>query len=163
VESREGEGTTVHMYLKATSGATSAPADVGSTSLEHLGGLRVLLVEDNSEVAEATRAVLESLGCEVIRSPNADDAWSRLQRRPRDFDLMLSDIVMPGSMNGIELATRARSDYPTLPVVLMSGYSESMSDAERLGLEVLPKPTPPDVLAAVLDRIVSGRRTKARA
>ena len=159
VQSREGEGTTVRMYLKATSAAASAPASVGSTSLERLSGLRVLLVEDNTEVAEATRAVLESLGCEVIRSPNADDAWARLQRRPRDFDLMLSDIVMPGSMNGIELATRARADYPTLPVVLMSGYSESMSDAERLGLEVLPKPTPPDVLAAVLDRIVSGRRT----
>jgi len=159
VESREGEGTTVRMYLKATSAAASAPASVGTASLEHLRGLRVLLVEDNADVAEATRAVLESLGCEVIRSPNADDAWTRLRRRPRDFDLMLSDIVMPGSMNGIELATRARADYPTLPVVLMSGYSESMSDAERLGLEVIPKPTPPEVLAAVLEKIVRGRRT----
>jgi CheY-like chemotaxis protein len=159
VESREGEGTTVRMYLKAASRAASAPASIASAALEHLSGVRVLLVEDNTEVAEATRAVLESLGCEVVRSPNAEDACARLQRRPRDFDLMLSDIVMPGSMNGIELATRARSDYPALPVVLMSGYSESMSDAERLGLEVLPKPTPPDVLAAVLDKIVSGRRT----
>ncbi|MEP6944005.1 MAG: ATP-binding protein [Betaproteobacteria bacterium] len=163
VESRQGEGTTVRMYLPATSKATNEPASSSPGSLEHLSGLRVLLVEDNSEVADATRAVLQSLGCEVTRSPNADDAWGRLQRRPRDFDLMLSDIVMPGSMNGIEFATLARKTYSALPIVLISGYSESMADAEGLGLEVLPKPAPPGVIAAVLDRIVSARRTAARA
>ena len=122
---------------------------------------RILVVEDDGAVRAFVQRALSHGGHQVTTVVDGLAAVSALAAEP--FDLLLTDIVMPGSMNGIELATRARLDFPTLPVVLMSGYSESMSDAERMGLEVLPKPTPPDVLAAVLDRIVRGRRTATAA
>src|SRR5439155_6516910 len=126
LQSRPGEGTTVNLYLPAAPAAITDGAQIPAPELERLRGLRILLVEDNDEVATATTAVLESLECVVTRLSTADEAVDHLRARGRELDLLVSDIVMPGSINGIQLATHLRSAHPRLPVLLMSGYSESM-------------------------------------
>ena len=115
-----------------------------------LTGLRVLLVEDNPDVAAATQSVLETLGCAVQRAVGADEALRRLRHDAAAFDLVLTDIVMPGTMDGIGLALSVRAICSWLPVVVMSGYSTSMDKAAALGIEVLAKPCTPQTLSQAL-------------
>jgi DNA-binding NtrC family response regulator len=81
------------------------------------------MVEDNPDVADVAASLLEQLGYRVVRSNDAMDALSRLQRGDKIM-LVFSDIVMPGGMNGIALAQEIRNRYPRLPVLLTSGYSD---------------------------------------
>src|SRR4029078_5337734 len=81
------------------------------------------MVEDNPEVAHVSASLLEQLGYQVIRADNAMDALSELQRGS-EVTLGFSDIVMPGSMNGVALAQEIGNRYPRLPVLLTSGYSD---------------------------------------
>jgi DNA-binding NtrC family response regulator len=74
-------------------------------------------------VAHVSASLLEQLGYQVIRADNAMDALSELQRGS-DVTLVFSDIVMPGSMNGVALAQEIGNRYPQLPVLLTSGYSD---------------------------------------
>src|SRR4029450_1366564 len=97
---------------------------------------------DNDEVAEATGAVLAASGARVTRAVDADDARRKLAGTA-GIDVVLSDIVMPGSMNGIQLAKLLRTERPGLPVVLTSGYSEQTSEATALRLEVGEKRASP--------------------
>jgi CheY-like chemotaxis protein len=85
-----------------------------------------------------------------------------LDERNGEFDVMLTDIVMPGSVDGIELCDRVRRVFPWLPVVVMSGYSASMSRAAAQQLDVLPKPCPPEMLAAAITKAV-GAEPRRRA
>ena len=98
----------------------------------------VLIVEDNTEVAEVTSSLVEQLGYRTLRAENAADALSRLQRHDR-ISLVFSDIVMPGAMNGVALAQVIAKRYPELPVVLASGYSDMVQAAEARFV-VLRKP-----------------------
>jgi CheY-like chemotaxis protein len=150
VESRLGEGTTIRMFLPAATGpAPDDEDDARPAATEALDGVRVLLVEDNDEVAEATAAVLRASGARVTRAVDADDARRKVESMA-ELDVVLSDIVMPGSMNGIQLAKLLLTERPGLPVVLTSGYSEQTSEAAALGLDVVAKPASPQTLAAAI-------------
>jgi DNA-binding NtrC family response regulator len=89
----------------------------------------VLVVEDNAEVAEITASLVEQLGYQTTRAENATEALNRLQRGDK-VDLVLSDVVMPGGMNGIALAQEIGNHYPHIPVVLTSGYSDVVHTAQ---------------------------------
>jgi two-component system NtrC family sensor kinase len=150
VESEPGAGTTVFLRFPAV----EAPADEGPTlppsgwSIEKLQ-LRVLLVEDNADIASATREVLQAAGCEVLHVPSPAEALQVLEDDD-EFDVVLSDIVMPGGMDGLQLSARLRRDHPRLPVVLMTGYAQKLGEAEAQGLVVLPKPFDPALLLRTL-------------
>ncbi len=156
VDSQPGRGTTVRLVFPAARAAATAAEATSPTAGDAFQGLRVLLVEDNPEVAAATQGVLASMGC-VVTSEGPEAALRRLARQ--DFDLLLTDVVMPG-MDGIELAARVRAAHPRLPVVLMSGYSHSLERAAGLGLQVLPKPCSPETLA---DAVRAARRAATAA
>jgi CheY-like chemotaxis protein len=96
------------------------------------------MVEDNPEVADVTASLLEQLGYRVLRADNATDALNRLQRGYK-IALVFSDIVMPGSMNGIALAQEIKNRYPSIPVLLTSGYSDVVQTAVP-HVRVLRKP-----------------------
>ena len=149
VESAPGRGTTVTLYLPRShpvaAAAVRPEAVVGAMGR----GRRALLVEDNSEVAEVTRRYLEELGFAVHTAGNAPEAL-RLSGE-LEPDLVLSDVVMPGSMNGLELARRLRSRDPDLAIVLATGYSASAKEAIDDGFSVLSKPYTIARLNAVLD------------
>jgi signal transduction histidine kinase len=149
VASRLGEGTTVRMFVPAASEPAPDDEDARPAAAETLDGVRVLLVEDNDEVAAATAAALGASGARVTRAVDADDARRKLAGSS-DVDVVLTDIVMPGSMSGIQLAKQLRAERPGLPVVLTSGYSEQTSEAVALGLDVVAKPASPQTLAAAI-------------
>jgi CheY-like chemotaxis protein len=127
-----GRGTTITLYLPrsfaAVSSATPEVSDAPPAREREEG--TVLVVEDNPTVAEVTVGLLEQLGYQTLFVDNAADALTRLQDGEK-VDLVLSDIVMPGGMNGIELVAEIRRRHPGIPVLLTSGYSEAARAAEK--------------------------------
>ncbi len=161
IESSPGEGTTVHLRFPAAPGMAEVAADV--PPLERSYPLRIMLVEDNHEIAAAAQLALESLGCSVRRFPNADEAAAWLEYANPLPQAVLSDITMPGTMDGIALARHLRERYPNLPVALMTGYAERLDDAEALHLRVLPKPFDEHTLRQVLAYLWGRRAAPADA
>jgi CheY-like chemotaxis protein len=99
----------------------------------------VLVVEDNAEVAEVSRDYFEQLGYQVRHAASAQAGLDFLECED-NVDLVFSDILMPGGMNGVEMAETIRRRFPQLAVLLTTGYSSSAQDAVRRGFDVLPKP-----------------------
>jgi two-component system, NtrC family, sensor kinase len=104
----------VTLYLPRTTAETVAEPPVGGGV--PATGRRMLLVEDNPEVAEVTRELLTGMGCDTESVRNAEEALKALA--DGRFDLVLSDIVMAGPMNGLDLARAIRAQYPDVRVVL---------------------------------------------
>lgn len=152
LESRPGEGTTVTLVLPAHTGE---PADAQVNlppSPVSLAGTRVLLVEDNEPLCEATAAVLSTYGCEVVCAPNAEDAL-RLIDTPPGFDAVVSDVLMPGKMDGVALANHLRQILPKLPLVLISGHHGDTLPPP--GVRLLHKPCAPKVLADAIEAAIA--------
>ncbi|RZI86363.1 MAG: response regulator [Rubrivivax sp.] len=151
VQTAMGEGTSVLLRLPAdelpSTEVAPAEAKTPGTPL----GARVLLVEDNVEVADATRELIQALGCEVKHVGNADVARQLLASNHQDFDLVFSDVVMPGQISGMELATTIRRDHPRLAVLLMTGYTRELVRAIEGGIPVLPKPFGPEMLRQAME------------
>lgn len=139
IESEEGRGTRVTLFLPRSSHCASAPSrspEAISTPLAHMDK-SVLLVEDNDEVAGVGLRMLETLGFQVYRASNAREALEQL--RARQFDVLFSDVVMPGGMNGLELAREAAILSPQMPIILASGYSDALQTGGH-GFPLLEKP-----------------------
>ena len=140
-----GQGTTVEMVLPAEARESPQPSAQAVVDPQGLAG-RVLLVEDNDDLAQSTVAILRASGLEVTHQWSADAALAALLGGASLPDIVLSDIEMPGKLNGMDLAFRLRELWPRLPVVLITGYAKQLEDAVSGGLRVLPKPTPPQDL-----------------
>lgn len=150
ISSRLGAGTTVSLYFPAVAGA-AVDSPVARVATQRPGlGLSVLLVEDNEEVADSLHDVLSALSCRVERLGRADEAKTWLQHQPRLPDVLLSDVVMPGEMDGLALAHHVRARYPDIRIVLMTGHAAQLSTIAADGFVVLPKPCSADALAATL-------------
>ncbi len=120
---------------------------------------RILLVEDNLAVAEVTAAMLSDAGYDVTRMASAS-AGLDLLNRDRDFDVLLSDIVMDEGISGLDLARHVRATWPELPVVLMTGFSEALKGPEFVEIPVVFKPfTQQEILEALQQ--VQGREAVA--
>ena len=145
IVSEPGVGTTVEMLLPAEHRLTHPPDAPVATDTGRMAG-RVLLVEDNDDVAQSTLAILQAAGLEVTHHWSADAALAALQGGATLPDIVLSDIEMPGKLSGMDLAFRLRELWPRLPVVLITGYAKQLEEAVSGGLRVLPKPTPPQEL-----------------
>jgi CheY-like chemotaxis protein len=146
VQSELGRGTTVTLYLPRSRETVAASAPEAAT-LEGGTG-RVLLVEDNPDVARASQLMLEQLGYSVTQVSDGAAALATVEAER--FDLVMSDIVMAGSVNGLGVARALRQRKPDLPVLLVTGYSDA---ASRVAGEftVLRKP----FLMAELSRTVA--------
>jgi PAS domain S-box-containing protein len=153
--SKPGQGTRVTLYLPRAKAETLVEV---ATSGDLAGPMqqpgRVLLVEDNKEVADATREMLESIGATVQIASSAAAALDKLGAA--EFDFVLSDIVMEG-MNGLELARTIRKRHPDLPVLLATGYSTAAEDAAA-EFVVLRKPYQAEALSAAIAALKSGER-----
>jgi PAS domain S-box-containing protein len=133
-----GSGTTITIYLPRRHAALATAPDTPPTQPMVPGEGTILVVEDNAEVADVTTSLVEQLGYRSLRAENASDALNRLQRDGK-VDLVLTDIVMPGGMNGIALAQEIGRRYPHIPVLLTSGYSDVAQTAESK-FPILRKP-----------------------
>jgi PAS domain S-box-containing protein len=134
VDSELGKGTTVTILLPRQQ--VSPPAENEET-VELGGSGTVLLVEDNPDVASVSRNLLEQLGFNVRGVADAEAALREIERTP--VDLVFSDIVMPGRLDGLGLARRLREIRPDLPVLLATGYSDAAADV-RGDFPILRKP-----------------------
>ena len=134
VESELGKGTTITILLpreviRQQTGSDDAIATSGSGT--------VLLVEDNPDVASVSAGLLEQLGYTVRRVSDAETALSEIERD--GIDLVFSDIVMPGIMDGLKLAHRLKEIRPHLPILLATGYSDAAANV-RGDFPILRKP-----------------------
>ena len=122
IDSLPGEGTAVILYLPrgAASGEPSATAHAGSDEAPG-GNETVLIVDDNEDVREVSAVIVGSLGYEVLTAGDAAEALELIHTH-RSIELLVSDIVMSGGIDGFELARRARVLRPGLAILLMSGY-----------------------------------------
>ncbi|MBA7467037.1 Sensor histidine kinase RcsC [subsurface metagenome] len=140
VASEQGRGTRVTIYLPRTldESASASPAEAA----EELRFTRKgALVEDNRDVWEVTRGLLEDLGFSVDLISDAESALKHLQTSDQAYRFLLSDIVMPGPMNGLELARRVRAlQGKSLPIILATGYSGQAQAASDEGFVLLRKP-----------------------
>jgi PAS domain S-box-containing protein len=155
VESAPGKGSTVRIYLPLSeSRAERALAAPETAATAHGPARRVLLVEDDASVGEMVEAMLTDLGHDVLRAEAAAPAIEILGRSGH-IDLMLTDLIMPGGMNGVELAHAAVALRPGLPVILTSGYTgETLGAATEAPWPLLTKPYPAEALAAVIDAVM---------
>ena len=161
VTSAPGEGSTFTLYLPRVAGA--APAPSGEAEPEPLvdgHGTRVLVVEDNPEVGAFATQTLSELGYRTVWAGNAEGALDELACDADRFDVVFSDVVMPG-MNGVALAQEIARRHPGLAVVLTSGYSHVLAESGTAGFELLHKPYSVEELSRMLRRAARRRRRVA--
>ncbi len=136
LESRQGEGTTLKLYLprgEAPEAAESAaPATAASAPQEPTGKV-VMVVEDDRNVREIAVTLLRDLGYEVLQAADGEAAIAVLEDAPR-IDLLLCDLVLPGGMAGPEVAERRKRRHPASKVLFMTGYAgEDVQEVARKG------------------------------
>jgi CheY-like chemotaxis protein len=161
VESELGKGTTFTLYLPKV----EQDVELGDAKQRAYGtgedesgrGCRVLVVEDNIEVGRFSTQLLQDLGYETTWAANASEALKLLEEDHKRFDVVFSDVVMPG-MSGVELGREIRQHYPGLPVVLTSGYSHVLAEEGRHGFELLHKPYAVEDVSRVLRRMTRSPR-----
>ncbi|HZH08496.1 MAG TPA: response regulator, partial [Lautropia sp.] len=100
----------------------------------------------------ALQPVLQMLGCHVTRVDRAQAALGWLRRQTLLPDVVLTDVVMPGEMDGVGLAQTVRTRFPSVRIILMTGYAEQLEAISRQGFEILPKPCSAEVLGAAIGR-----------
>jgi CheY-like chemotaxis protein len=154
IESQVGSGTTVTLLLPRslrTPVAARAADSISTLSASDDGSRRghALLVEDDREVAALTREMLSCLGFAVTHVASADAALGALAN-DRAIDIVLSDIMMPGGVSGLELAREVKRRHRDLPVILTTGYVEAASRMEEDEFRLLPKPYSLEALAEAL-------------
>jgi CheY-like chemotaxis protein len=158
IDSAPGAGTTIALYLPRPWTEQAAEDESPHDGDRIPPGLKVLMVEDDAEVRVVARRFLEMLGCEVTTSPSAEQALLLLKPGAA-FDLLLTDIALGSGMRGTELARIAQERLPSLSILLMSGFSAELLDADRDSppdWELLPKPYSRAELARAIARAVSG-------
>jgi PAS domain S-box-containing protein len=142
IESMLGHGTTVSLFLPRTLKTPASSNDLLSEPAADLATSagQVLVVEDDDEVAALTVEMISQLGYDTTRVASADAALGALADR-RSVDIVFSDIMMPGRMNGMELAQEIQHRRPNLPVLLTSGYAEVAGrNAGTHQIKIIPKP-----------------------
>jgi CheY-like chemotaxis protein len=149
VESSPGRGTEVKLFLPAIARTLPAVAEGVAESDEPLH-CTVLLVEDNEDLAGATQALLQRAGCRVHWARSGDRARDLISAGGTMVDVVVSDMAMPGELDGLGLAEYLRQHHPELPVVLITGYASQLHEASARRFTVLAKPCPPDVLFAAI-------------
>jgi signal transduction histidine kinase len=157
IYSEPGTGTTVKLYLPRAAGDGAAAVPAAKTETPR-GSERVLVVEDDADVRAYAERQLTELGYAVTAVGSGPAALALLRREPA-FDLLFTDIVMPGGMNGRELAQAVTREWPRLKVLYTSGYAEnSVIHHGHLepGVVLLPKPYRRAELAAKVRAVLDG-------
>jgi len=155
--STPGVGTTVSLLLPVADAAASSPVPaLADTAHQNVKDATVLLVEDDEALGDVTAELLTAHGARVLRAHQAEGALRLLDAGAR-VDVVLSDIVMPGPLDGVALARRLRLQRPGLPVVLITGFSpNALAEDEFIQLG---KPCTPAVMLATLHAAITGSRS----
>jgi PAS domain S-box-containing protein len=144
LDSTPGAGTTVRMVFPVSDGATDAPGSAhapAATAEEEAGRPRILVVEDNEDVRELAETMLGAAGYAVVSASSGERALELLDG-DKKIDLLFTDVIMPGGMNGLQLAERVRERRPETPILITTGYMEELPSptGRTQPLDVLSKP-----------------------
>ncbi len=139
ITSSARRGTAVTLFLPQTWETPSRPRQQAATADVTRSAGTVLIVEDNAEVAEVGKAYLEQLGYRVKQAASAQSALDLIENEG-GIDVVFSDILMPGGVNGLDMGHIIRRQFPHIVVLLTTGYSSSAQDAVHQGFAVLQKP-----------------------
>jgi CheY-like chemotaxis protein len=152
IDSSPGKGTTVRMIFPIADRAagdiaaerlgSAHPGNESAWSVESLMDRKtIMVVDDSDDIRELTKTYLQSQGYHVISAASGEDALVLLNRHG-DIDLLFTDIIMPGGMNGLQLIEQVRALQPEVPVLVTTGYMEDLTTATETGrpLDILGKP-----------------------
>ena len=156
IDSTPGEGTTLTLYIPRPWNTGAPPAADAGAGQAVPAGLNVLIVEDDAEVRAVVSASLDEMQCKVRVAGSGEQALLALDQDP-GFDLLLSDIALGPGMRGTQLAAQAQKRFPQMAVLLMSGFSAELLDADRdspPAWELLRKPFTREELAQAIARVV---------
>ena len=165
-ESTPNVGTTIRLYLPRAKASIATPKREPEAVevMPRAQGETILVVEDNGALRHVVARQLEELGYRVLEASNATAALTLLKESP--VDLMFSDVVMPGGMDGFDLAKQVRWDWPSTAIVLTSGYAGSHETEHLTGLlatvRLLGKPYDPVTLARTMRDVLDLAATSQR-
>jgi two-component system, cell cycle sensor histidine kinase and response regulator CckA len=160
--SEVGQGTTVKLYLPRAGWAEPATATPGPQLDASAASARILLVEDNPRFRRMSAAMLTGHGYDVVEAADGPEALLRLGDAG-PFQLMITDVGLPGGMNGAEVAAVARTREPSLQVLYMSGYAEPAVLQNQEDCKLISKPFGRNELIAIVDLLLSGDHTASGA
>ncbi len=155
VKSALARGSTFSIYLPRVDIAPAAAADA-EEPLPPGHGERVLLIDDDAPLLAVTAEVISRLGYEAVSFSESHAAFAAFEAAPRQFDVVVTDEVMPG-LTGTGLASAMHRRRPDLPIVLVSGYSGPILTQQALAAgvsEVITKPLQPRDIATTLARVL---------
>ena len=155
IQSQPGQGTTVLMVLPLTTPESDGDAPADDSALTN-GGELVLLVEDDPDVRRVVRQQLVDFGYPVIEAENGVQALEMIEQIA-DIAIVVSDVIMPGGINGRQLAAAVLGDHPHMRIVLMSGYTDEATGDVGNELPVLAKPFAAQDLARALQGTNRGK------
>jgi PAS domain S-box-containing protein len=157
VDSIVGGGTTFTLYLpRAYPNGSTRPNEIDDCAIADGQGTCVLVVEDNEQVGQFAAAALAELGYESELATSGEEALAALQANSCSFQVVFSDVVMPG-MGGLKLGHEIRRLHLDVPVVLTSGYSHILADTGSYGFELLHKPYSIEQLSRILRKVLMKR------
>ena len=164
LESQPGEGTTIKLYLPRSekTAEASSPGKVANKPLQGHGEL-VMVVEDDPRVRELATAQLAKLNYRSVDFETAMEAIEYLESNT--VDAIVTDVVLPGGMNGPQLARKIALEHPEVKIILMSGYvAGALPDADEIHTlgPLLQKPFTRQVLASTLRRVLDQQTSEQR-
>jgi CheY-like chemotaxis protein len=153
IDSKLGEGTTVTLYLPRAKSEAAVETASGRQAVSRGTGA-ILVVEDDEDVAKVAKNLLKLIGYRAEHVPDGATALAVLLSGQK-FDLVFSDIIMPGGMSGLDMARKVRQHFRGLPVLLTSGYARATGEVFREGFDIIAKPYSADSLAEALRRTIA--------
>jgi len=159
IESEVGKGTRVRLLFPVSTGTPAtaqAPTvdDQADAAADARPVKKVLVVDDNPDVREMAAAFLTSIGYDTVEAESGEAALEQLKTTP--VDLVFSDVIMPGGMNGLQLIEEVRRTYPGVATLAATGYSENILERppSAKDLQILPKPFKLDDLASLVAKLL---------
>ena len=158
-DSTPGKGTKVKLLFPATDQASEDVPDSHSTAARGRSrGETLLVVEDNADVRKLACLILEQDGYHILQAENADKALAFLKDQNQSIDILFTDIIMPGSMNGVGLAKAARRLRPDIAILVTTGFAEDVhGHTNAAEFEMIYKPYMPDELSAKMRSALNRR------
>ena len=155
VESEPGLGTTVHVYIPALEKCAVVPAN---TELNEIPGgtERILVIDDESIIADMNKTILERLGYTVTATTSSTEALEKVRTHADEWDLIVTDQTMP-DLSGVELAREIMKIKPDMPIILCSGYSSIVSEKDALAFGIkkyVMKPVDTGTLAHIVREVL---------
>jgi CheY-like chemotaxis protein len=161
IDSEVGRGTVVSLLLPCAAAGSPEQAPEAQDEVVRLDA-RVLLVEDNPDIAGSLAGLLVHAGARVTRYASAEAAIEAVQGGEH-ADVVLSDICLEGALTGVDLARTLAREHPGVPVVLVTGYTDRLEEAVALGFQVLPKPAPAQDVVHALHQALKRKQAAAAA